>query len=366
MLQATGNAGRFRYNAENRLPADVVVVDEASMVDLALMARLVAAVPDAARLIVLGDRDQLASVEAGAVFGDICHPGADGRYTEGFRKAYRSAAGQELPKAGGHPAERAPLLDRITVLRKNYRFGEDSAVGRLARAVTAGDPDAVIACLAAGDPAVQWHRPGGSDFDAFLWNAAREGYRDLSGAADPRSAIEGLDRFRILCALRVGPLGAHRLSERVEERVRDRLGVGAGGRWYPGRPVVVTRNDYASGLFNGDCGVAMAEDGGLRVFFEGRQGGLRRFHPARIPEHESVWATTVHKSQGSEYDEVLLVLPASDAPVLTRELLYTAVTRARRRVALWGDEAIVRAAVARRVERASGLMERLWPVTGTP
>jgi exodeoxyribonuclease V alpha subunit len=182
-------------------------------------------------------------------------------------------------------------------------------------------------------------------------------------AREPRAALAALNRFRILTALRQSPFGAENLNRLVEELLHERGVISGTGPWYPGRPVLVTENDYSLRLFNGDIGIILPEpaSGQPRAFFGGADGQLRAVLPARLPRHETVFAMTVHKSQGSEFEQVLLVLPDRESPVLTRELVYTGITRASKGVEVWMSEPVFRAAVARRAQRASGLREALWP-----
>jgi exodeoxyribonuclease V alpha subunit len=358
----------FRHDRANPLPLDVLVVDEASMVDLALMAKLVAALPPEARLVVLGDRDQLASVEAGAVLGDLCGP-APG-FSETVAHRLTAVTDVPVPVAAGRPSA---LGDSIVLLGRSWRFGAESGIGRLAAAINRGDAAGALAVLADGRfPDVAW-RPiaAGGDLRPELEERVLAGFEpylaEISAGADPAAALRAFAAFRVLCAHRVGPAGAETLNRRLEARLRAR-GWGSGrSPWYPGRPVLVTENDYQLRLFNGDVGIALADpaaDGALRVWFEAADGVLRRVPPVRLPAHEPAWAMTVHKSQGSEFDAVLLVLPAEPSRVMTRELLYTAVTRARRRVEVWGAAEQLRAAVERPLVRSSGLRDALWGAPG--
>jgi len=331
----------FRHNKERPLLADVVVVDEASMVDLALMAKLVAAVPETSRLILLGDKDQLASVEAGNVLADICNTGnaADG--------------------AG------SPLRECIVELQRNYRFAETGAIYRLSAAVNRGDATSAAKLLKpSGEAEVTWRTlPAARGLAAELHHHVVRGFRTCLGAESPATALAALQQFRILCAVRKGAYGVEQINALAEEILADAGLLTRGSHWYPGRPVMITRNDYNLGLFNGDTGLILsdAESGGeLRAFFLSAEGSLRRFLPTRLPLRETAFAITVHKSQGSEFERLLLILPEKDTPVLTRELLYTGITRARSGVEIWSNEEVFRAAVARPTERTSGLREALW------
>lgn len=338
LLGSRPDSARFRHGRDNPLPLDVLVVDEASMIDLALMAKLAEALPPAARLILLGDKDQLSSVEAGAVFGDICAGAGEG--DDGFASA-------------------------IALLHKSYRFGADSGIGRLARAIRLGDPSGALAALdGGGGDEIVWHQGGLRENSAALARHLRGGYREylaaLRGQASPPRLFDLFGRFRVLCAHREGASGVAGLNRLLEDDLRRAGEIPRRGVWYHGRPVMVTRNDYNLSLFNGDIGIAMDGGGELRVVFQGTDGKLRDYAPGRLPPHETVYAMTVHKSQGSEFDEVMLVLPDEATPVIDRALLYTAVTRARRRIGLWGARAVLEQAVARAAARSSGLKERLW------
>jgi len=344
-----------RFDAANPLPLDVLVVDEASMIDLALAAKLVRALPPATRLILLGDKDQLASVEAGAVLASIA-AGAKG-FSPAMRSALARATGERLPEGG----EATPLGDSVVLLERSYRFDAASGIGRLARAVRSGDAEAALSVLDEGGEAA-WQAHEAEALGAAVFAAYEPYFAAVASGADPANCFAALARFRALAALRGGPFGVEAINRSVERRLAARDAAVLHRRWYPGRPVMVTRNDYALRLANGDVGIALADpsaNGGIAIVFETAEGGFRKLSPARMPECETVYAMTVHKSQGSEFDDVLLVLPAEPSPVLSRELVYTGVTRAKRRVALASTPEILRAALATRVERDSGLAERL-------
>jgi exodeoxyribonuclease V alpha subunit len=329
-----GTHSRFRHDRTNRLPHDVVIVDETSMVSLSLMARLVESVRADARLILVGDPGQLTSIEAGAVLGDIVGPAID-----------------EVDTKNG-----------IVVLDRVHRFG--GAISRVAEAIRHGDADATIEALADVtwipiDPAV----PDAQSQLGPVHDGAIECFRavtDAAQAGEAAEAIEALSTFRVLCAHRRGPHGVTGWTSRIETWLAHELdGFGTEGDWYTGRPLLVTENDYGLGLYNGDTGVVVASrDGHLTAAFE-RRGEIAAFSPTRLAAVDTVYAMTVHKSQGSQFDTAAVILPDPTSPILTRELLYTAVTRARRRLILVGTEEAVRDAVARPVARASGLRWRL-------
>jgi exodeoxyribonuclease V alpha subunit len=329
----------FQHDAGNPLSYDVVIVDEASMVDLALMAKLVAAVPPQASLILLGDRDQLASVEAGSVLADIC-----------------ATAEKAAPNE--------PLHGALVALRRNYRFAETGGIYQVSNAINSGDAEAAIAAVRdGGGGEVEWQPlPNPHKLAQALRERIVSGFRPGLEMDNPLEALARLQRFRILCAVRQGPFGVENLNAIAEEILAEGGLLTPGRGCYRGQPLMITQNDYNLALFNGDTGIILPDPGAggeLRAFFLSAEGKLRRFLPSRLPVHETAFAITVHKSQGSEFGKVLLILPEKDAPILTRELLYTGLTRARKGVTLWAAEPILRAAIERRVTRNSGLRDAL-------
>jgi exodeoxyribonuclease V alpha subunit len=318
---------RFRHHRGNRLPHDVIVVDETSMVSLTLMARLLEALRPDTRLILVGDPDQLTSVEAGAVLADL---------VEGLGERGDS---------------------RIAELTTSHRFGEP--IGLLAQAIRAGDADRVMEILADGGEHIEFvatDNPAARLREVLVSHAQRVRAAAASGAVP--AALAALDEHRLLCAHRDGPSGIRHWNRQVERWLAEDNGESLWSEWYLGRPVLVTANDYGLGLYNGDTGVTMLTDGALRVAIAGADK-VRDFATSRLADVETMHAMTIHKSQGSQADEVTVLLPPEDSRLLTRELFYTAVTRARSRVRIVGTEPEVRAALARRVVRATGLRDRL-------
>lgn len=350
--------GSYHYHRDNPLPLDVLILDEASMVDLAMMARLVDAMPPAARLILLGDRNQLASVEAGAVLGDIC--GTLPGFSRELAAQLRELTGEQL-EARQTPA--SPIADSLVLLRHSYRFGADSGIGRLAEAVNMGQGQRALALLQGEDvPDIGWLGP-----DRQVAPLAAAGYRDylqaLRAGRELPEVFRAFERFRVLCALREGDSGVAGLNLAIERALQREGLIDPSHPWYPGRPVMVTRNDYGLHLYNGDIGLVVVDPGcpGRRqVCFLTEAGRVRRLAAARLPAHDTAYAMSVHKSQGSEFERVLLVLPVRDNPLLTRELIYTAITRARRRFEVQAPVEALEAGIRRRVQRASGLREELW------
>jgi exodeoxyribonuclease V alpha subunit len=326
-----GSHSRFRHHRGNRLPHDVVVVDETSMVSLSLMARLVEAVRPDARLVLVGDPGQLSSIEAGAVLGDIVGPA--------------TGAG-------------------IVVLDRVHRFG--GGIASLAGAVRDGDADVALAVLREAPAGVTWIESDPAEGDGLhmirrravdagraVFHAARDG--------DAEAALQALGAFRLLCVHRRGPYGVAAWGAQIEGWLTaDVAGFSADERWYAGRPLLVTENDYALRLYNGDTGVVVqADDGRTTAAFE-RRGEVMQVSPSRLDAVDTVHAMTIHKAQGSQFGTAAVLLPDRASRLLTRELLYTAITRAREELILAGTEDAVRAAVERPVARASGLRELLW------
>jgi exodeoxyribonuclease V alpha subunit len=371
LLKPVKDSPDFHYNRDNPLIADVVVIDEASMVDLALMAKLFQAVPENARLILMGDKDQLTSVEGGAVLGDICDRDVMHGFSASFMDQIKQVTAENIEQEIKVTGRESNLRDSIVVLQKSYRFAAGSDIDILSRAVNHANTEAALAMLENADGqflAYQELQPNKS-----LMNTLAEqivcGYQPYLQINDPAQALRCLQRFKILCTLNSGPLGVlavNKLAEQVLSRKNlIQLDSIRENPWYAGRPVLITRNDYQVGLFNGDIGIAMQADAQskeLGVFFSDNAGGVRRFNPYQLPEHETVYAMTVHKSQGSEFDEVLFILPDKDVSILTRELIYTALTRARKKITVWGRRSIIRSAISRKIERTSGLRDALWGV----
>lgn len=365
LLGSVPHAPHPRYHEDNPLPVDVVVVDEGSMIDLALLSRLVQAIPDSARLILLGDKDQLASVEAGAVFGDICHTGRRPAYSPAFAETCRRMTGESIPAQGPGRAV-PPAADCHVELLRNYRFHAESGIAAASRAVNDGDGLGALSILktaSAGD--ARWQPlPTPENLYKSLENTLIQAFAGYLTTTDPQDVFGRFNPLRILCVLREGPYGVGHINDLVEEILHRRKIIRRDTPWYFGRPILITRNDYTARLYNGDIGIVLPDPEGQnepRVFFPTPEGTFRKILPSRLGSYETVFAMTVHKSQGSEFDRVLCLLPDRDAPLLTRELIYTALTRARKDVTIWGREDIFLKAVSRQIERSSGLRDALWP-----
>ncbi|MGC9323453.1 MAG: exodeoxyribonuclease V subunit alpha [Desulfomonilia bacterium] len=359
LLGTVPSSTRSRYSRDHPLPHDVIVVDEASMVALPLMSRLVQALRPDARLILLGDKNQLASVEAGYVLGDICDTGRRHGYSEKLtrRVTHFGCAMDRLEEGNG-------LQDSIVELEKTFRFAPESGIYRLSIAVNEGDSPRCMDILGSGDfPDLSFTEyRHGRDLDRTLQESILQGYAPYLAATSIEDMFRLFDSFRVLCALREGPFGVRSMNSVIEQVLVQRNLVSITGVHYHGRPVLITANDYALRLFNGDTGIILydAEDDDLRAFFPMVGARPRKISPVRLPVHETAFAMTVHKSQGSEYDSVLLILPDRDSPVLTRELVYTGITRAKKHLEIRAREDVFSVGVSRRIERSSGLKARLW------
>jgi exodeoxyribonuclease V alpha subunit len=331
------------------------------------MAKLVDAVRPDARLILVGDPEQLASVEAGAVLGDIVGPALDGlRIRPDARARLGHATGQAVPAED--PPGPTAIGDGIVVLRRVHRYGGD--IARLAEAIQAGDADTAIGLLETGHDGITWIPAGDADRLAaasglgLVRDRVVTAGRSVVAAAragDGAGALQALGAVRVLCAHRQGPAGVSVWNQHIERWLRTAIdSYDTSGPWYEGRPVLITANDYELKLYNGDTGVVIRGDSGAPVVVFDQQGELERFSPYQLGHIQTLHAMTVHKSQGSQFGAVVVVLPDASSRILTRELLYTAVTRAQRDLVLVGTESSVRAAIDRPIARATGLRERLW------
>jgi exodeoxyribonuclease V alpha subunit len=354
LLGASADGRRFRHGPENPLAADLVLVDEASMVDLALMSRLVAALRVDTRLVLLGDQNQLASVEAGFVLGDLCAAAGVHRFSAGFAERLRPWNVELSASSDGNST--------VVELSRNHRFGAEHSLARLVALIRAGEATAAFAALSrlpAGDP-VAWRPVADTETLAAEMRTAfgRHGLPRWQ-ATDAAAALAQLRDFQILCAVKRGSFGRDGVNEACEALVEEAGFRRRGQIWYRGRPVLITANAPHLGLFNGDLGVTWPDaHGELQVWFDGPDG-VRGLVPDCLPAHETAFALTVHKSQGSEFGEVLVILPPAPSPVCTRELLYTGLTRARQRATLLASPGALRAALSTASARSSGLAERI-------
>jgi len=403
LLGARPDTRRYAYDYRRPLHVDVLVIDEASMIDLEMMAAVLNALPPHARLILIGDKDQLASVEAGAVLGELGRRAEQACYSSATAQWLREASGDDVAAFVNDDAQ--PLDQHITMLRSSHRFDAASGIGQLAAAVNAGDAMAVHALLDSPSSDMAWMSSGVAAIPIASW--AIDAHIDRSATPDTRDApqgfrfylerlrqhrpaldaddithrrwahevLEAFNRFQVLCAVRQGNAGTERLNRDIAAALFAADLIESDRGWYEGRPVMMTRNDYSLGLMNGDVGVALrmrGADGERRLYvaFPVTRGAssslpqddgatVRFVLPSRLGEVETVYAMTVHKSQGSEFEHTALVLPDDAPAVLTRELLYTGITRARRWLSLIGTQTAIEQALAQRTRRYSGLGERL-------
>jgi exodeoxyribonuclease V alpha subunit len=399
LLGARPDTRRFRHDRAHPLHLDVLVIDEASMIDLEMMSAVLAALPPTARLILLGDKDQLSSVEAGAVLGDLCRHAESSRYSPETAAWLQQTTGEDIRPFVG---DRATALDQqVTMLRHSHRFSDSSGIGQLARAVNQGDATQSLALL--GTPSADLSRLSGGDQHSLLVeriiDGNREGFVTADDADQPRGyrhyleqlhrlrpvpdagsethdhwareVLAGFTRFQLLCALRQGPQGVEGLNASIAQGLHARQLIESPLSWYEGRPVMVTRNDYGLGLANGDVGICLRmpdDTGALRLVVSfllnaapSDAAGTRIRHvlPSRLGDVTTVYAMTVHKSQGSEFEHAALVLPDKPSSMLSRELLYTGITRARRWFTLIGTDRVIADAIDRPTQRRSGLGDYL-------
>jgi exodeoxyribonuclease V alpha subunit len=357
-----------RYDKHAPLPLDVLIVDEASMLDLALATRLVEAVPKHARLVLLGDKDQLASVEAGGVFNTLASgAGLLPRDRDRLERCckLRFAATTDTARQG---IAAGPLAGTAVWLQRSYRFTAGEGIGRLANAVRdfgkwgQSDQDD-LPLSGAGVNFVEVTAPA---LPETVIQQIVDGYTDYfdalaAGRDDPGYLLGLFDQHRVLGALRMGPRGIETLNAEISRRIARRLHLrlSPGSVWYPGRAIMVRGNDYALRVFNGDVGIALPAAGGYHVWFADSHGGVRAVAASRLPPHETAYCITVHKAQGSEYARISFVLPEATHVLLTRELVYTAITRATTSVSIYGSRSVLKQAAARSVRRLSGLDDRL-------
>jgi exodeoxyribonuclease V alpha subunit len=397
LLGSRPGTRHFRHHAGNPLPLDVLVVDEASMIDLEMMANLLDALPPHARMVLLGDKDQLASVEAGAVLGDLCRDAEAGMYSPQTQTWLESVSGEDLSKSGlqqGDNVQHA-LAQQVVMLRHSRRFVAGSGIGQLAKLVNQQqDQDArsllihgnyndlfSLALKGEQDRALSrllldGHGNGPQGYRHYLGVMHAQRPQDLTSIDDPRcidwarKVLNAFDEFQLLCAVRKGPWGVEGLNQRITQTLFAAQLIESDQQWYEGRPVLMTRNDYGLGLMNGDIGIALRLPEGapeenrqaLRVAFPRNDGsgGVRFVLPSRLNDVETVYAMTVHKSQGSEFAHTALILPEALNPVLTKELIYTGITRAKNWFSLIEPrQGVFEEALRRKVKRLSGLMLEL-------
>lgn len=375
LLGTQPNSRHFRHHVANPLPTDCVVVDEASMMDVEMMAQLVDALPPQARLILLGDKDQLASVEAGSVLGDLCHTAEQGHYTPATQQTVQALSGETI--SAEHVNAEGPAIAQATsMLRHSYRFDKHPGIGALATLVNTGrathtDVHTTIAAYPSILSSLKLNRAQALTPLQQLAVQGYSGYLRVLREQRPQhvdteqlnqwalKVFAAHNKFQLLTAVRRGPFGVENINQTVMEGLQRKGWLHADNKaWYHGRPVLVTQNNYSLRLMNGDIGICMAwPDNTLRVAFPDGQGSIRWLLPSRLVGVETVFAMTVHKSQGSEFTHTAFVLPETINPVLTKELLYTAITRSKEQFTLvYSDEGVLKETLQQRVNRSSGLL----------
>lgn len=364
LLGARIDQQRWKYHQANPLPLDLLVIDEASMVDLPLMARIVESLPKESRLILLGDSDQLASVESGVVLGELAALGAEG-YSPERAAELQEVTGYNLPRSAAISGA-STIADSTCFLQRSHRFKEDSPIDWLARVVRNGAYKEAIMLLREELPGVNWHDndgPPGSLLEQLCLKEYGPYLRKAAKGDHPLEILNSFNQFRLLCAIRSGPFGIEGVNRQIESALqREGLISPHSAIWYCGRPVIITVNHYSLGLSNGDIGIALYDhERNLRVYFPPLAPGdqPKAILPSSLPRHDSAYTMTVHKAQGSEFDHTALLLPPGSSPLFTRELLYTAITRAKKRLTLYLSEETLQSTIRQRCQRYSGLGVRL-------
>jgi len=349
---------RPRYHLKQKLDCDVLVLDEASMIDQQMMALTCAALTDDCKLILLGDKDQLSSVEAGSVFADLCGELSRSEFYQPQQQFCQQYWDYDIPIHENHFA----LANSVVVLEKSHRFDTESGIGKLAQAVKKGDSVESLRLLrsTADHIALSWHQPLEAELSSLLKEKAGPEARAMMQSASISAAFQCFHRFQVLAAVWRGPFGVDTINRILEEWLKSSQGLEQTDEFYPGKPLMMTANAYQFGIHNGDIGIVWPDENKvLKIWFEQGKDQYRALSLSQCPEHKTAYAMTVHKSQGSEFDKVLLVLPNMDTALLSREMLYTGITRAASAVELWAQESIIERAVQQRTRRTSGLMQRL-------
>jgi len=348
------NSIYFRHHLENPLPYDLVIVDESSMIDLALFAKLLDAVGSGTRLILLGDKNQLAAVEAGSLFGDLCMAQPElnlfSREKAHFINEFLIDENSKI-KTENISESRHPLFERVVELQHSFRFSDDGGIGKLSKAIISNQPEEISSFFENKDEQVLTD----TGYTEEIFNEFAANYAEYIQENDIKTALKKLNNQRILCAVREGDRGVYALNRKIEKYLHGKGLISPGSEFYENRPMMVTGNNYELGLFNGDIGIV--REG--RVWFESADGSLKSVLPAFLENVETVFAMTIHKSQGSEFSRVLTVLPENqDLALLTAELLYTAVTRAKNQIIIQGSRELLLHCAGSRVERSSGIADR--------
>lgn len=353
LLGAGARASSFKYNERNKLSYDVLIVDEASMLDITLWIRLIRAIPDETKLILLGDKNQLASVEAGAILGDICGHNSN-VYSDKITTVVENISGYKLNES----RKEEGIHDNIVILQKSYRFSENSGIQQLADAINEGDHPSVITLLESEEfPEIQFKEWNKENFEELVNDYIISHYQKYEDKAG-ENIFNAFNESRILCALRKGPYGIEHVNEMAQQAIKKTRHIPFNQKWYSGKPIIITKNDAILKLKNGDMGICqLSEEGIFEVIFESRPE--MKISPFRLQYYEPAFTLTVHKSQGSEYGKVAVLLPNIPHQLVTRELLYTAITRAKESVTIFGNKNSLIKSLQSVVARNSGLKEKL-------
>ena len=361
LLGSSERSVHFKHNRDNPLLADVVIVDEASMIDVALMAKLMDAIGKGTQLILLGDKDQLASVEAGSLFGDLCKAlPVLNEFSAGYLKALTPLLpeGAALPAVANDANEAHLLFGHIVELKNSHRFSDQKGIGKFSKAVLNNQVEKIAGFFDNQDEAIKVD----TGYDSSIFESFVLGYLDFIKEPDIRSALKKINQLRVLAAIRETPFGVFAINAAIEKILQQKGVLKPNRIFYESRPIMVTSNNHQLGLFNGDIGIIRADKSGImRAWFEDTDGSLKSVLPGFINSVETAFAMTIHKSQGSEFNEVMIILPEKRQAerIMTRELLYTAVTRAREKVIIQGSQQTIIAAAAVGINRGSGVIKRL-------
>ena len=358
LLGASSARASFLYNENNKLSLDVLVVDEASMVDLAMMSKLMRALPEHAQIILLGDMNQLASVESGSVLADICAVGIESGYSSQRSELLSNQFGVQLEKFGSKAVH--PLGDCIVELKKSYRFDDKSGIGSLARATNSSSCDDFYGAFnSAQFTDIEFHSVDTLSINKYIENLDIEPYKNYLESDCIELALERLPSFQILSPMRDGVFGVRNINYLVQSKLQRSGLIHIRGKHFHGQPIMVTENNYKAGLYNGDIGIIWSDNGELKGFFP-TANGTKRFLLAKLPAYETVFAMTIHKSQGSEFENVLIITPDKYSEYLSKELLYTAITRAKKNVKIWGVKEVINNTIRATVSRNSLLKDQLF------
>jgi exodeoxyribonuclease V alpha subunit len=355
----------FKHNASNPLNYDVVIIDESSMMDVALFAKLMDAIGSKTKLILLGDKDQLASVEAGSLFGDLCQSqqmlNLFSSEKASFINSFISESENKISLENINEKTNHPLFEHVIELRKSHRYSDQKGIGKFSKAVINNDREAIQNFFRNNDEQVFID----TDYAENIFKEFVTGYEEFILEKDIKKALQKLNKLRFLCAVREGEHGVRSINLKIEKYLQEKRLINLSTIFYKNRPIIITKNHYDLNLFNGDVGIIRADENGeLKAWFENNENDLKSFSPAYLSSCETVFAMTIHKSQGSEFNEVMVILPDShDIPILTRELLYTAVTRAKSKVFIQATEEVILQSAEKFVKRSSGIKDRFLEKT---